>query len=110
MLEAYGIGYADERRSALLDTGLFRPHTLTQRTGELSVGQQRRLALAKLLAGEHDLLLLDEPTNHLSPVLAEELERALDAYTGTLVVVSHDRALLRRFRGKELKLAGGRLP
>lgn len=110
VLEAYGIGYADERRSALLDTGLFRPHTLTQRTGELSVGQQRRLALAKLLAGEHDLLLLDEPTNHLSPVLAEELERALDAYTGTLVVVSHDRALLRRFRGKELKLAGGRLP
>ncbi|GAA1634141.1 ABC-F family ATP-binding cassette domain-containing protein [Nonomuraea maheshkhaliensis] len=109
VLEAYGIGYADERRSALLNTGLFRPHTLTQRTGDLSVGQQRRLALAKLLAGEHDLLLLDEPTNHLSPVLAEELERALDAFAGALVVVSHDRALLRRFRGEELKLAGGRL-
>ncbi|MEV5893380.1 ABC-F family ATP-binding cassette domain-containing protein [Nonomuraea fuscirosea] len=110
VLEAYGIGYADERRSALLNTGLFRPHTLAQRTGDLSAGQQRRLALARLLAEEHDLLLLDEPTNHLSPVLAEELERALDVYDGTLVVVSHDRALLRRFRGKEIELVRGRLP
>ncbi|WP_435876040.1 ribosomal protection-like ABC-F family protein [Nonomuraea fuscirosea] len=109
VLEAYGIGYADERRSALLNTGLFRPHTLSQRTGELSVGQRRRLALARLLAEQHDLLLLDEPTNHLSPVLAEELERALDGYDGAIVVVSHDRALLRRFRGKEIELVRGRL-
>ncbi|MEV4083555.1 ATP-binding cassette domain-containing protein, partial [Nonomuraea fuscirosea] len=109
VLEAYGIGYADERRSALLNTGLFRPHTLSQRTGELSVGQRRRLALARPLAEEHDLLLLDEPTNHLSPVLAEELERALDSYEGAIVVVSHDRALLRRFRGKEIELVRGRL-
>ncbi|MEV4073388.1 ABC-F family ATP-binding cassette domain-containing protein [Nonomuraea fuscirosea] len=109
VLEAYGIGYADERRSALLNTGLFRPHTLSQRTGELSVGQRRRLALARLLAEQHDLLLLDEPTNHLSPMLAEELERALDGYDGAIVVVSHDRALLRRFRGKEIELVRGRL-
>ncbi|PRX66676.1 macrolide transport system ATP-binding/permease protein [Nonomuraea fuscirosea] len=109
VLEAYGIGYADERGSALLNTGLFRPHTLSQRTGELSVGQRRRLALARLLAEQHDLLLLDEPTNHLSPVLAEELERALDGYDGATVVVSHDRALLRRFRGKEIELVRGRL-
>ncbi|MEV5325095.1 ATP-binding cassette domain-containing protein [Nonomuraea sp. NPDC052634] len=109
VLEAYGEGHPDERRAALLATGLFRPHTLDQRVGELSVGQQRRLALAKLLAREHDLLLLDEPTNHLSPLLAEELERALDGYHGTLVMVSHDRALVRRFRGREIELAGGRI-
>ncbi|MET8865671.1 ABC-F family ATP-binding cassette domain-containing protein [Nonomuraea sp. NPDC004580] len=109
VLEAYGEGHPDDRRAALLATGLFRPHTLDQRVGDLSVGQQRRLALAKLLAREHDLLLLDEPTNHLSPVLAEELERALDGYRGTLVMVSHDRALNRRFRGREIELAGGRI-
>ncbi|GAA4960810.1 macrolide transport system ATP-binding/permease protein [Nonomuraea thailandensis] len=109
VLEAYGEGYADERRAMLLNTGLFRAHTLDQKVSELSVGQRRRLALARLLAREHDLLLLDEPTNHLSPVLAEELERALDAYRGALVLVSHDRALVRRFRGAEIELAGGRL-
>ncbi|TDE38257.1 ABC-F family ATP-binding cassette domain-containing protein [Nonomuraea mesophila] len=107
VLDAYGAGYPDERRDALLATGLFRPHTLDQKAGALSVGQQRRLALARLLGREHDLLLLDEPTNHLSPVLAEELEQALDSYDGTLVVVSHDRALTRRFRGNEIVLMGG---
>ncbi|MFI7702314.1 ABC-F family ATP-binding cassette domain-containing protein [Nonomuraea sp. NPDC049480] len=109
VLAAYGRGYADERGQALLSTGLFRPHTLGQKVGELSVGQRRRLALARLLADEHDLLLLDEPTNHLSPLLSEELEQALGHYRGTLVVVSHDRALTRRFRGEELHLAGGQL-
>ncbi len=110
VLAAYGRdGYPDEREAALLGTGLFAPHTLRQKVGELSVGQRRRLALARLLASEHDLLLLDEPTNHLSPLLAEELEQALDHYRGTLVVVSHDRALTRRFRGEHLHLMGGRV-
>ncbi|MEV5557036.1 ABC-F family ATP-binding cassette domain-containing protein [Nonomuraea wenchangensis] len=109
VLAAYGHGYPDEREAALLGTGLFAPHTLRQKVGELSVGQRRRLALARLLASEHDLLLLDEPTNHLSPLLAEELEQALDHYSGTLVVVSHDRALTRRFRGEHLHLVGGRV-
>ncbi|MFI6989330.1 ABC-F family ATP-binding cassette domain-containing protein [Nonomuraea wenchangensis] len=110
VLAAYGRdGYPDEREAALLGTGLFAPHTLRQKVGELSVGQRRRLALARLLASEHDLLLLDEPTNHLSPLLAEELEQALDHYRGTLVVVSHDRALTRRFRGEHLHLVGGRV-
>ncbi|MET9245813.1 ATP-binding cassette domain-containing protein [Nonomuraea sp. NPDC003709] len=111
VLDAYGHdhSYADERRAALLSTGLFKPQALDQKVGTLSVGQQRRLALARLLAQEYDLLLLDEPTNHLSPVLAEEIEQALDDYRGGLVVVSHDRALIRRFRGTEITLAGGRI-
>ncbi|WP_431919179.1 ATP-binding cassette domain-containing protein [Nonomuraea jabiensis] len=111
VLDAYrhNHGYADEQRAALLSTGLFKPPTLDQKVGTLSVGQRRRLALARLLAQEYDLLLLDEPTNHLSPVLAEEIEEALDDYRGGLVVVSHDRALIRRFRGTEITLAGGRI-
>nr|WP_310712182.1 ATP-binding cassette domain-containing protein [Nonomuraea sp. 3-1Str] len=107
VLEAYGHGHPDERRTALLATGLFRAETLDLRVGALSVGQRRRLALARLLAEEHDVLLLDEPTNHLSPELAEELEQALDRFTGTLVVVTHDRALHRRFRGTRLEVSGG---
>nr|WP_315970646.1 ABC-F family ATP-binding cassette domain-containing protein [Nonomuraea sp. C10] len=90
---------------ALLATGLFHREALHLKVGALSEGQRRRLALAEVLAGEHDLLLLDEPTNHLSLTLVEELEQALGDYQGTLVVVTHDRALRRRFVGKEIALS-----
>jgi macrolide transport system ATP-binding/permease protein len=102
-------GHPDEHRARLLAYGLFRPEALETPVGALSVGQRRRLALARLLAAEHDLLLLDEPTNHLSLVLVEELEQALNAFPGALVVVSHDRTLLRRFRGPRREMRDGRL-
>ncbi|MFF2083102.1 ABC-F family ATP-binding cassette domain-containing protein [Nocardia sp. NPDC058176] len=94
--EAYGFG-----RAALIATGLFAPDLLDRAVGTLSEGQRRRLALARVLAEEHDLLLLDEPTNHLSLRLVDEVERALNDYRGAVVVVSHDRALRRRFRGTQ---------
>ncbi|GAA4361826.1 ABC-F family ATP-binding cassette domain-containing protein [Paeniglutamicibacter cryotolerans] len=77
----------------------------------LSVGQQRRLALAILLADPPDVLLLDEPTNHLSLVLATMLEAAIPDYPGAVVVASHDRWLRRGWTGRRLELsdaAGGR--
>ena len=84
--------------------GLFRRDQLQTRVGALSTGQRRRLAIARLLTTPYDVLLLDEPTNHLSLVLVEEFEAALDQYDGALVVVSHDRRFLSRWRGNVLEL------
>jgi macrolide transport system ATP-binding/permease protein len=71
------------------------------------VGQRRRIEVARLTSGVHDLLLLDEPTNHLSPGLVEELEEALSRYTGALVIVTHDRRTRERFSGRHLELKEG---
>jgi macrolide transport system ATP-binding/permease protein len=66
--------------------------------------QQRRLALALIIAKPPHVFLLDEPTNHLSLTLATELEDALGAYPGAVVVASHDRWLRRRWSGQVLAL------
>jgi macrolide transport system ATP-binding/permease protein len=83
----------------LAELGLLHPRELMTPVGVLSVGQQRRLALAILVAHQPDLMLLDEPTNHVSLVLAGELEDALSVSPGTVVLASHDRWLRRRWKG-----------
>ena len=95
-----GIGAGD----ALAGFGLLPAAAIDAPIGSLSVGQRRRLALAILVAVSPDLLLLDEPTNHISPALATELEEALGASTGTVILASHDRWLRRRWDGPELTL------
>ncbi|MEU2389467.1 ATP-binding cassette domain-containing protein [Streptomyces sp. NPDC007369] len=98
-------GRPEDHAGELLGLGLFRAADLAVRVRELSVGQRRRLELARLVtAGPLDLLLLDEPTNHLSPALVEEVDAALAGYTGTLVVVTHDRRTREGFHGARLEL------
>jgi len=92
-------GNIDEHAEALLRLGLFRTSEFHVPVGSLSAGQQRRLALARLLLGGYGTLIVDEPTNHLAPVLVEQLEAALADFAGTLVMVSHDRALREWFAG-----------
>ncbi|MDX8147614.1 ABC-F family ATP-binding cassette domain-containing protein [Lentzea sp. BCCO 10_0061] len=84
--------------------GLLHKWDLGKPVGTLSVGQQRRLALALLVADPPHLLLLDEPTNHLSPTLCDELEDALGPGPGAIVLASHDRWLRNRWQGAEIRL------
>ncbi|WP_369070604.1 ABC-F family ATP-binding cassette domain-containing protein [Kineococcus terrestris] len=85
-------------------TGLLSRHDEDRRVGDLSLGQQRRLALAVLVADPPDVLLLDEPTNHLSLPLVGALEEAVEEHRGAVVVATHDRWLQRRWRGRHLAL------
>ncbi|MGH1547724.1 ABC-F family ATP-binding cassette domain-containing protein [Leifsonia poae] len=97
-----------ERRAEavpLSSLGLIAPRDLDRPVGALSVGQQRRLALALIVARPPHLFLLDEPTNHLSLALATELEEALGAYPGAVVVASHDRWLRSGWTGRTVNLA-----
>jgi ATP-binding cassette subfamily F protein 3 len=73
----------------------------------LSGGERRRLALALVVASGSNLLLLDEPTNHLDLESREALEAALDAFPGTVLLVSHDRALLDAIAERTLALEDG---
>lgn len=67
---------------------------LTQKVGELSGGQKKRVALAKVLLSEAEFLILDEPTNHLDLDMIEWLEQYLSASQLTLLMVTHDRYFL----------------
>ena len=75
----------------------------------LSAGMKRRTLLAKAVVGSPDLLLLDEPTNHLDIDAIRWLEDFLLRYGGTLLFVTHDRALLRKVATRILELDRGRL-
>jgi len=75
----------------------------------LSGGERRRLALALVVASGANFLVLDEPTNHLDVESREALEAALEAFPGTLLLVSHDRALLDAIASRTLALEDGEL-
>ncbi|MBD3146403.1 ABC-F family ATP-binding cassette domain-containing protein [Microbispora bryophytorum] len=83
-----------EVRTVLAKFGLRAGHVLRP-AATLSPGERTRSALALLQARGVNLLVLDEPTNHLDLPAIEQLESALDSYTGTLLLVTHDRRMLK---------------
>lgn len=85
---------------------LFREEQLTQPVGSLSGGERARIHIAKLMLEEADVLLLDEPTNDLDLTTLEVLEDSLLEFTGSLVLVTHDRYLLERVTSAILGLDG----
>jgi ATP-binding cassette, subfamily F, member 3 len=117
----------DERGSvleaAMSGTGLKRPEAQAllgrflftgwdeheKRVTSLSGGERRRLALAIVVASGANFLVLDEPTNHLDLESREALEVALDAFPGTVLIVSHDRAVLDAVAGRLLAVEDQRI-
>jgi ATPase subunit of ABC transporter with duplicated ATPase domains len=100
----------EEARTLLAKFGLGADH-VRRDAASLSPGERTRALLALLVARGVNCLILDEPTNHLDVPAIEELERALDAFDGTVLLVTHDRRFLRSFRAtKTLELPPSRAP
>ncbi len=101
--------YEDEVRT-YLHKFLFGGEEVHKRVGQLSYGQRAKLALALLVLGDANFLILDEPTSHLDMPALEAVEEALAAYTGPMLVVSHDRYFLDRIRVNRVEvMENGRL-
>ncbi len=79
-----------------------------QTVGQLSGGEKAKAALARLCATSANLLVMDEPTNHLDIWSREALERSINEFEGTVLVVSHDRYFLNRVADRLIHIAGGR--
>ncbi|MEV6578835.1 ABC-F family ATP-binding cassette domain-containing protein [Streptomyces sp. NPDC051582] len=113
LLEAFCAAVPDtepaEVRTLLAKFGLKAAHVLRP-AATLSPGERTRAALALLQGRGVNLLVLDEPTNHLDLPAIEQLEAALDAYEGTLLLVTHDRRMLDAVHvTRRLEVAGGKV-
>lgn len=96
-----GWTYEDRMRQVLTQLKI---SDLSQRVGELSGGQQKRVALAKVILDEPELLILDEPTNHLDIDMIEWLEDYLSRSRVALLMVTHDRYFLDKVCSKILEI------
>ncbi len=105
----YEYGMDEEQARKYLGAFLFHGDEVLRRIGELSGGEQSRVAFLKLMLTGANFLILDEPTNHLDIPAREAVEEALMAYPGTFLAVSHDRYFLDKVANCTLELAEGTL-
>src|SRR5205823_9282067 len=101
------IGYESEFIARLIGYGLFRLEDMDKKVGQLSLGQQRKLEIARLMAWSPNVLLLDEPTNYISLDVLEAFEAALKHFPGPVIAVSHDRWFIQRFGGQVRRIVDG---
>ncbi len=102
-----GTSLTETEARRLLGRFLFRGELADRTIEGLSGGERRRLSLVQLVAEGGNLLVLDEPTNHLDVESREALEDALGAYDGTIIMISHDRALIDAVATHTLSLEQG---
>lgn len=93
-LDDIAVGDIRTKLRDILAAFLFKGEDIDKRVSVLSGGERARLAMAKLMLRPYNLLALDEPTNHMDIRSKDVLKQALQAYDGTLVIVSHDRDFL----------------
>ena len=105
MIDATDAWNIDNRLEQAMDALRCPPED--QKTGMLSGGERRRVALCRLLLQQPDILLLDEPTNHLDAESIQWLEQHLNQYAGTVIAVTHDRYFLDNVAGWILELDRG---
>ena len=106
----YGqVGYEAEFIGRLIGYGLFRLEDMQKKVRQLSVGQRRKLEIARLMAEGPNVLLLDEPTNYISLNVLEAFESAILNFPGPVIAVSHDRWFMQRFGGRVWELSNGRI-
>src|SRR5205085_12275989 len=93
----------------LLGCFLFSDDDVFKQIGVLSGGERNRYALARMLLAPSNFLLLDEPTNHLDMRAKDVLLEALSKYTGTVVLVSHDRYFIDKLATRVFEIGSGRV-
>ncbi len=103
------VGQDEEQARKLLGRFQFGADEVEKRVEMLSGGERSRLRLLTLLVGDANLLLLDEPTNHLDMGSVEALADALEDYTGTILLVTHDRHLIDRVATRVLEIHDGHM-
>jgi ATP-binding cassette subfamily F protein 3 len=103
-----GYNYEGDTEKILLGLG-FKREDFDKKTDTFSGGWRMRIELAKLLLQKNDVLLLDEPTNHLDIESILWLEQFLTAFTGAIVIVSHDKMFLDNVTNRTIEISLGRI-
>ncbi|WP_071135464.1 ribosomal protection-like ABC-F family protein [Millionella massiliensis] len=108
-LDRVAVGEIRTRLRDILGAFLFRGEDIDKKVKVLSGGERSRLAMARLMLEPYNLLVLDEPTNHMDMRSKDILKRALMAYDGTVLVISHDREFLDGLVSKVYEFRDGRV-